>query len=184
MTEHPNVELARRGYEAFCQGDLPALSGLIADDVTWHVLGAGPLSGPTTAGTMSSVSSAGWPRRQQGRSGWIFTGVLANDEHAVVRCALSASRGVSRSRFRWRTSAMSAMARSPSSGPRQPTRRRPSISGPERGSRGRAFPTRRPFTAGYKPPRAGCRRPAAPGTALPSRATMDCGGPATATRKG
>jgi uncharacterized protein len=45
VTEHPNVELTRRGYDAFAKGDLAALSGLIADDVTWHVTGAGPLTG-------------------------------------------------------------------------------------------------------------------------------------------
>src|SRR6266542_6911884 len=45
VTEHPNVELPRRGYEAFAKGDLTTLSELIADDVTWHVAGAGPLSG-------------------------------------------------------------------------------------------------------------------------------------------
>jgi len=45
VTEHPNIELTRRGYEAFAQGDLAALSELIADDVTWHALGVGPLSG-------------------------------------------------------------------------------------------------------------------------------------------
>jgi hypothetical protein len=48
-----------------------------------------------------------------------------------VRCRLLA--GLSRSRFRWPTSAMSATARSPSSGPQQPTRRRASTSGPEQG---------------------------------------------------
>src|SRR5262245_17857080 len=45
VTEHPNVELTRRGYDAFAKGDLAALAELIADDVTWHAAGAGPLSG-------------------------------------------------------------------------------------------------------------------------------------------
>jgi ketosteroid isomerase-like protein len=45
MTKHPNIGLTRRGYEAFAKGDLTALSELIADDVTWHALGVGPLSG-------------------------------------------------------------------------------------------------------------------------------------------
>ncbi len=45
MTEHPNIELTRRGYEAFAKGDLATLSELIAGDVTWHVLGVGLLSG-------------------------------------------------------------------------------------------------------------------------------------------
>jgi ketosteroid isomerase-like protein len=41
MTEHPNVELTRRGYEAFAKADLAALAELIADDVTWHAQGVG-----------------------------------------------------------------------------------------------------------------------------------------------
>ena len=45
MTEHPNVELTRRGYDAFAKGDLATLSELIAEDAAWHVLGVGPLSG-------------------------------------------------------------------------------------------------------------------------------------------
>src|SRR5258708_2364438 len=45
MTEHPNVELTRRGYAAFAAGDLATMTELIADDVTWHVTGAGPRTG-------------------------------------------------------------------------------------------------------------------------------------------
>ena len=45
MTEHPNVEQARRGYEAFAKGDVTTMSELIADDVIWHAKGVGPLSG-------------------------------------------------------------------------------------------------------------------------------------------
>ena len=41
VTEHPNVELARRGYDAFAKGDLATLTELIADDATWHALGVG-----------------------------------------------------------------------------------------------------------------------------------------------
>ena len=45
MTTHPNVELTRRGYEAFAKGDVQALRELMDDDVTWHVSDGGPLSG-------------------------------------------------------------------------------------------------------------------------------------------
>ena len=63
MTQHPNVELTRQGYEAFAKGDLAALSGLIADDVTWHVLGIGPLSGDYRGrdGVFGFASSRRWP---------------------------------------------------------------------------------------------------------------------------
>lgn len=41
MAEHPNVGLIRRGYEAFAQGDMAALSELFASDVLWHEAGQG-----------------------------------------------------------------------------------------------------------------------------------------------
>ena len=45
MSEHPNVERMRRGYEAFGKGDFEALRELITEDVVWHVAGRSPLAG-------------------------------------------------------------------------------------------------------------------------------------------
>jgi ketosteroid isomerase-like protein len=45
MTEHPNVVLARRGYEAFQSGDVDALSELFADDAVWHEPGMSRIAG-------------------------------------------------------------------------------------------------------------------------------------------
>ena len=92
MTEHPNVELTRRGYEAFAKGDLVALSELFADDVTWHVAGVGPLSG-TYRGRDEVFGFFG--RLAEETAGTFrldVHDVLANDEHSVALCTLSASR--------------------------------------------------------------------------------------------
>jgi len=93
MTEHPNVELTRRGYDAFAKADLATLSELIADDVTWHALGLGPLSG-TYHGRDEVLN---FFVRLAEETGGTFRldvhDVLANDEHAVALCTLSASRG-------------------------------------------------------------------------------------------
>ncbi len=93
MTEHANVEQTRRGYEAFAKGDLPTLSELMADDLIWHVLGVGALSG-TYHGREEVF---GFFRRLAEVTGGTFRldvhDVLANDEHAVALCTLSASRG-------------------------------------------------------------------------------------------
>ena len=93
MTEHPNVELTRQGYEAFAKGDMATLSGLMADDVTWHVEGAGPLSG-TYRGREDVFGFFG---RLAEETGGTFSldvhDVLANDQHVVALCTLSASRG-------------------------------------------------------------------------------------------
>jgi ketosteroid isomerase-like protein len=93
VTEHPNVELARQGYEAFAKGDKATLSELIADDVVWHVEGAGPLSGTYR----SRDEVFGFFGRLAEETAGTFRldvhDVLANDEHAVGLCVLSATRG-------------------------------------------------------------------------------------------
>ena len=38
-------ELVRRGFDAFAQGDMATLQGLMHPDVVWHNSGSGPLSG-------------------------------------------------------------------------------------------------------------------------------------------
>ncbi|GAA2135009.1 MULTISPECIES: nuclear transport factor 2 family protein [Arthrobacter] len=40
-----NVELVRRGYEAFNSADMATLSDMFAEDAVWHVAGSGVLSG-------------------------------------------------------------------------------------------------------------------------------------------
>ena len=69
MTEHPNIELARRGYEAFAKGDLAALTELLANDVVWHVQG-GRSAATIAAGIRCSASSAASLRKPAARSGW------------------------------------------------------------------------------------------------------------------
>jgi uncharacterized protein len=44
MTQ-PNAELVRSAYGAFRRGDIPAVLGLFAEDIAWHVPGRSPLSG-------------------------------------------------------------------------------------------------------------------------------------------
>jgi ketosteroid isomerase-like protein len=45
MAEHPNVELLRKGYAAFSQGDMQTVGELLSDDVVWHSPGNNPLAG-------------------------------------------------------------------------------------------------------------------------------------------
>src|SRR5438067_13636812 len=45
MTEHPDVLLVRRGYEAFSSGDLATLSQIIAEDALQYQPGHSALSG-------------------------------------------------------------------------------------------------------------------------------------------
>jgi uncharacterized protein len=93
MTEHPNVELTRRGYDAFAKGDLAALSELLADDVTWHVRGVGPLSGDYHGRDEVFAFFGRLAEETAGTFRLDVHDVLANDEHSVALCTLSASRG-------------------------------------------------------------------------------------------
>ena len=40
-----NAELIRRAYDAFANGDIPAVLAIFSPDITWHVPGRSPLSG-------------------------------------------------------------------------------------------------------------------------------------------
>jgi uncharacterized protein len=92
VTEHPNVELTRRGYDAFAKGDMATLSELIADDAVWHVQGAGPLSGTYRGRDEIFGFFGALAEDTAGTFRLDVHDVLANDEHAVALCTLSASR--------------------------------------------------------------------------------------------
>jgi uncharacterized protein len=93
VTEHPNVERARRGYEAFAKGDLATMSELMADDIVWHVKGVGPLNGDYRG----RDQVFGFFGRLAEETGGTFRldvqDILANDEHTAVLATLTASRG-------------------------------------------------------------------------------------------
>ncbi len=93
MTEHPNIENARRGYAAFGSGDLATLAELIADDAVWHAQGVGPLSGDYHG----RDQVFGFFGRLAEETGGTFRldvhDILANDEHTAVLATLTASRG-------------------------------------------------------------------------------------------
>ena len=45
MSEHPNAEIARAGFDRFVGGDVAGLLELFADDAVWHVPGANAMTG-------------------------------------------------------------------------------------------------------------------------------------------
>src|SRR5665213_405863 len=46
MGTQENVQVVKDGYAAFMRGDVPGLLALLAEDVEWHIPGAGlPLAG-------------------------------------------------------------------------------------------------------------------------------------------
>ena len=82
--EHPNVELVRRGYQAFGTGDMATLDELFADDIVWHSPGRNQLSG-TFRGKQEVFGNF---MKLAELTGGTFKldihAILADDEHAVV----------------------------------------------------------------------------------------------------
>ena len=80
---HPNEELARRGYDAFSNGDIDALRPVFADNTIFHEPGRNSVAGDDQGidqmlGFFGTVAE---------RSGGTFRvtvhDAVANDEHAV-----------------------------------------------------------------------------------------------------
>ncbi len=92
MADHPNIELLRKGYQAYSSGDMETISELFADDIEWHIAGRSQLAGDYHGkdevfgffGKITELSS--------GTSRLEVHDVLANDEHGVVLVRGSASR--------------------------------------------------------------------------------------------
>ena len=72
---------------------MAALAELIAGDVTWHVRGVGPLSGDYHGRDEVFAFFGRLAEQTAGTFRLDVHDVLANDEHAVALCTLSASRG-------------------------------------------------------------------------------------------
>ena len=93
MGDHPNVELIRRGHEAFSKQDMATLTELIAEDTVWHIAGEGPM-----AGTLKGRDAVfAW----FGKIGELTQGsvtlephdYIANDDHVVALARVRATHG-------------------------------------------------------------------------------------------
>ena len=93
MGTKENVDLIRRGYQAFQRGDLAAFDDILADECVWHVPGRSQLAGDKK-GRRATVD-------YYGKLGELSAGsikvelhdVLANDEHVIGLHRTSAQRG-------------------------------------------------------------------------------------------
>ncbi len=93
MTDHPNLVTARRGYQAFADGDMATVGELLSDDIVWHVGGNNQLTGDYEG----KEAVFGFFARLMEESGGSFKNdihdMLANDEHGVALVTTSATRG-------------------------------------------------------------------------------------------
>jgi uncharacterized protein len=97
---HANEALLRREYEARASRDDEALSGLLDEDVIWHVPGRSAIAGDYRG--LDEVLAYTRRRRDMVDGTFEITvhDVLANDEHGVVIATGRVTR--SGKRFEWR----------------------------------------------------------------------------------
>lgn len=93
MTEHPNVALIRKWYQAFAEGNYPPIiTELLAEDVVWHVPGRHPLSGEHRGRDAVMSAIRGFDELSASLQLEVHD-VLASDEHAVALLRATGTRG-------------------------------------------------------------------------------------------
>ena len=92
MTEHPNVELLRRGYQAFGSGDLAALDALFADDVVWHVSDRSAMAGDFKGKEQVFAQFGQLMERTGGTFKLDIHDIVAGDGHGVALSTATGSR--------------------------------------------------------------------------------------------
>ena len=88
---HENVDLARKGFEAFGAGDMATLDTIFADDAVWHSSGTGIVSGDFVGKQAVFGSFAVIPQETDSFSQDIHA-VMADDDHTVALVNATATR--------------------------------------------------------------------------------------------
>jgi ketosteroid isomerase-like protein len=91
--QHANVQVARRGYEAFSKGDMATVNELMADDVVWHVGGNSSLSGDYKGKDAVFGFFGKLMELTDGTFKLEVHDILANDEHSVILVRETAKKG-------------------------------------------------------------------------------------------
>ena len=87
-----NLELIRRGYEAFGRGDIATVLGILDPDIHWHIPGRSPLSGDYTG---HDEVIAFFTKTQELAAGTFAIEIdemLAGTQRVVALCTVSAQR--------------------------------------------------------------------------------------------
>jgi hypothetical protein len=93
MADRPNVELIRRGYAAFANGDMATLNDIFADDIEWTIPGRSPISG-TRKGKAEVFDFFGeLAARSENTFSLEMIDLLGSDDHVVALVHERAHRG-------------------------------------------------------------------------------------------
>ena len=83
-----HVDLVRRGYDAFKNGDMDTMRTILATDVAWHAPGRGPLSGDFR-GVENVIAEFGRLFEESNGSFRVEINEILEGEHSVVVLARS-----------------------------------------------------------------------------------------------
>ncbi|HVA07920.1 MAG TPA: nuclear transport factor 2 family protein [Acidimicrobiales bacterium] len=92
MSEHPNVAVLRKGYDAMAQGDLPTVLGLFAEDGVMHVNAPAPLGGDHKGREAIGQALGHLVEWTGGTVSLQVREIFADDDHAVVLVRETATR--------------------------------------------------------------------------------------------
>ncbi|MFP3579043.1 nuclear transport factor 2 family protein [Arthrobacter sp. fls2-241-R2A-200] len=93
MGNAENVEIVRRGFEAFNSGDMAALGELFTDDAVWHVGGNNVLSGTKQGRDAIFAYFGELGSRTQGRFHAEVQDIVGGDSHTVSIVRTQATNG-------------------------------------------------------------------------------------------
>lgn len=93
MTEHPNVKLVRRCYDAFAAGDVGTLNEVVDAGVVWHEPGHSSLGGDHTGAEGLRQLLEKFGRLSDGTFKLELVDVLASPSRAVALHEMTATRG-------------------------------------------------------------------------------------------
>lgn len=91
-TEQRNIEMARRGYQAFNEAHLDEAMATIHDEINWHIGGDNPLTGEYRGKEAVMEMLARFGQLTEGTYEADIHDVLASDEHTVVIGTYTATR--------------------------------------------------------------------------------------------
>lgn len=87
-----NIEMARKGYQAFNELKLDEAMDTIADDIVWHAGGDGPISGEYKGKQAVMELLMKYGQLTEGTSEFDVHDILASEDHTVVIGTASATR--------------------------------------------------------------------------------------------
>lgn len=87
-----NIEMARKGYQAFNEMQIEAAMDTIHDDVVWHIIGDNPLSGDYKGKQAVMEMFAKYGQLTEGTSEFDIHDILGSEEHTVVIGTATATR--------------------------------------------------------------------------------------------